>query len=569
MRKLMRFYLSIIFLVIMNSLAAQEKLLPGKTIESKIDALKPDIYVVRLKKGELANITLAQKEASLFAVVRDPKDSLAQVVDENGTGQNEVINIIADTSGDYTIAVHWNFVKPLSGKYSISLALIAQADTNEVGKAKQFFESWYTGKGPGAAVLVVKGNKIVFEASKGYADLEAKQKITSVSVFELASASKQFTAFAIALLVDRKIISLDDDIRKYIPEMHDYGTKITVANLVYHTSGIRDWVECFQFMGITPEDIATQQIVINFAINQKHLKFTPGEKYSYCNTNYNLLAEIITRATKQSFATWMKENVFVPLQMNATFIKETPGFVYENKVLNYRPAGEKFEQRLLNNAATGSQACYSNMQDLLKWVNSFNTKQLITPAVEKLLATTGILNDGKSTSYAFGNNLTQYKGFEKIDHLGLFCGFRTSIARFPKEDLAVVYLSNDDNDASYGRATKIADVFLHARAYKPAARRTPDAAVVLKEMETRAQQFPTIPLEEYEGIYFSPELGSSLKIMIKDKRLAIVHPRMNDIVLPFSKKDDFGFVRFARDERDKINKFTILGEGMEFIRLNN
>lgn len=550
-----------------GSLFSQTQLLVGKTTESEISALKPVTYLVKMEKGQLAAISLWQKSVSLYTVIRDPKDSLYQVVDDNGIGHKEVITILADTSGDYKITVYWNFVKPLSGRFSITLDKIETAASDLPSRAKQLLGSWYDGKGPGAAVVVVKNNKVVFEDYKGFANLEEQVKIGTNSVFELASVSKQFTAFGIALLVDRKILSMEDDIRKFLPELPDYGAKICLSDLVYHTSGIRDWVDCFQFMGLTPEDVATHEMVVKFAFNQQHLKFPTGEKYNYSNTNYSLLAEIVTRVTGKPFAVWMKENVFDPLGMRSTFFKEVPGYVYANKVLSYKPVGDHFNLRLLNNAVMGPQACYSNMEDLVNWVNSFSSRQLITPVIDSLLIKPGILHDGKPTAYAFGNNITRYKGFDKIDHLGLFCGFRTSIARFPKENLSVIYLSNDDNDASYGRATKIADLFLEARPYKPSVKRIPDPAVILKGIETSDTALAPVPLEEFTGTYFSPELGSSLQLVIKNKRLVITHPRMNDIVLSYSVKDSFGFARFTRNNSGQISGFTILGENMEFVKV--
>lgn len=568
MGKIIRFQLLLSCLVCCAALRAQVKLVPGKTVAATLSALQPEVYTIHLRKNEMASISLFQKQVSLYAVVRGPNDSLRQVVDDNGTGHKEVINIIADTSGDYKISVHWNFVKPVSGEYTITLNKIEKVKADKPGKARQLFDSWYEGNGPGAAVLVIKDNRIVFEDYKGYANLDAMQKIGPGAMFDLASVSKQFTAFAIAMLADRKLIAIEDDIRKYIPELPDYGKTITIAHLVHHTSGIRDFVSCFQFMGLTPEDVVTQDMVLRFAINQKHLKFVPGERYSYSNTNYSLLASLVARVTKQSFASWMKENVFDPLQMNATFFKEKAGGLYNNKVVSYKPAAEGFEQRLQNNTVVGSQGCNSNMNDLLKWLNSFNTKQLITPGMEQMLASKGVLNDGKQVPYAFGNNIAKYKGFDKIDHLGLFTGFRTSIARFPGEGLAVVYLSNDDNDASYGRATKIGDVFLDARPYKPSLARTPNAAAVLQEMESNTRRSADIPLDEYMGTYFSPELGSSLQIGTRNGNLVIIHPRMDDIQLPFVKKDDFGFVKFSRDTAGKINRFVIEGEMMDFVRVD-
>lgn len=369
------------------------------------------------------------------------------------------------------------------------------------------------------------------------------------------------------LLVDKKLISLDDDIRKYLPEMPDYGTKITIANLVYHTSGIRS-TDILEVTGLTPEDILTLPMVVKFAANQSRLRFMPGERYNYSNTNYNLLAEIVARVTKQTFSSWTKENIFRPLGMNATFFKEQPGEVYTHKVLCYKPGKEGYVQRPNNYAATGSAALCTSIDDLVKWVNSFDTKQLITTEMEVLLNTPGKLNDGSKTQYAFGNEITTYQGFKRIEHLGLVIGYRTGLARFPDQNLAVIYLSNDDNDATYQRFYKIRDMFLPGiPAQKPSLRGVPTVEEALAGLKKSEVEDPT-DLEEYESTYFSGELNSSLPVIVRDKKLVISHPRMNDITLSYEKGDTFGFIQFVRNASGKIRSLIIRGEDIEFIKVN-
>lgn len=537
-----------------------------KTIEADIDPYKQDVYKVKLVKGQFASIRVNQKTVGLNILVYDPLDSLQQIVDENGIGHNEVVTITALMTGDYQLKVIWNFNRPLSGQYAITLASIEKSGESTVQKAQQLFESWYEKRSPGAAVVVMKNNQVLFKQAKGLANVEESIPLSGSSVFEMASCSKQFTAFAIAMLLDRKMISLDDDIRKYLPEMPDYGNRITIGNLVYQTSGIRS-TDVLEVTGFSPEDNITLPMVVRFAAAQKHLKFKPGERFNYSNTNYNLLAEIVARVTRQSFFSWTKENIFKPLGMNATFFKEDPGYVYPHKVLCYKPGKEGFIQRPNNYAATGSAGLCTSLDDLVKWVNSFETKQLITKGMEALLVTTGTLNDGFKTGYGFGNQVGEYHGFKKIDHLGLVIGYRTATAYFPEQKLSIIYLSNDNDDATYQRFYKLRDMFLGVPTEKPSLKAMPDVHEVVARLEKKAAA--NVDLTPYEGIYYSSELNAALPVIRKNNNLVIAHPRMSDIVLSPGKDDVFGFIQFTRDTLNKVTALTIRGENVAFKKIED
>jgi len=540
-----------------------------KSLTSEISPQKPDSFYLRMKKGQFASLRVTEKNVRVFVEVFNPSDSLIMIVDENQMGNKEVVSFFSIASGDYKIKVLWGFIKPLSGKFSIILDKLEASGKTPSQKAAQLFDGWYEKGAPGAAVLVTKDGKVVFKSTKGLANLEDSIPLRSNSVFEIASCSKQFTGLATAMLIDKGLIALDDDIRKYIPEMPDYGHTITIANLVYHTSGIRN-TDDLEFAGFTPEDIITLPTCINFAVNQKHLKFTPGERYNYSNTNYNLLAEIIARVTRQSFADWTKTNIFTPLGMDATFFKTEPGQVYRNKVLCYKGIRSGFQQKQNNWAATGASAVCTTLDDLAKWITGFETKKLISPNIEKLLESNGTLNDGTKVAYSFGNEIKEVDGRKEIIHLGLVLGYRTAIVRFPEEKLAVVYLSNDDNDATYQRYPKMIDLFTTGalRQEHPKTSNIPLPEAVVKRLEASDQFRETVDLSPYTGTYFSQELACVWVFKIVDDKLVIQHPRMQNIKLKYSGSDSFGFIKFNRDTANNIIGLKILGEGIDFMKSN-
>ena len=562
-------FLSILSLMQVIAFGQQKLLVLHTAITSTISPQKPDSFYVKMKRDQFASIRVTEKNVRVFITVFDPSDSLMMIVDENQMGNKEVVSFFSKKAGNYKIKVAWGFIKPLYGTYSIILDKLETAGKTASQKAAQLFDGWYEKEAPGAAVLVMKDGNVIFKATKGLANLEDNIPLKSNSVFELASCSKQFTGLAVAMLIDKGLLSLDDDIRKYIPEMPDYGKTITIANLVYHSSGIRS-TDDLEFAGFTAEDIITLPICINFAVAQKQLKFMPGERYHYSNTNYNLLAEIIARVTKQSFSSWVQENIFMPLGMKSTFFKTEPGQVYRNKVLCYKGVQTGFQQKQNNWAATGASAVCTTLEDLAKWINSFETKQLLNPTIEQLLESRGTLNNGSKTAYSFGNEWKESEGRPEVIHLGLVIGFRTVIVRFPKERLAIAYLSNDDNDATFQRYSKLIDLFLNGnlREQHPKTTNIPVPEIVLKRLEDAEKFRETIDLSPYTGTYYSAELSCIWQLNILDNRLVIQHPRMQNIKLKFSGDDSFGFLKFERDSASNIIGFKILGEGIVFVKTN-
>ncbi len=556
------------FLLLLHTIIGAQPsnlLILGKTRWSEINPQKSDTFYLRMSPGQFASIRITEKEVRLYAMVYDPQDSLIQLVDENRMGNKEVVSIYSKKQGAYKIKVGWNFSKPFSGKYSITLDQLETAGKTSALKARQLMDGWYQNNEPGAAMAVIKDGKLIFKATKGLANMEEGIPVTSQSVFELASCSKQFTGLAVAMLIDQHKMSMEDDIRTYRPDMPDYGTKITLSHLVYHTSGIRN-TDALEMAGFTPEDIITLPMCVKFAVNQKELKFKPGERFNYSNTNYNLLAEIVARVTGQSFSSWTRDNIFQPLGMYSTFFKESPGDIYAHKVLCYTGTREGFRQRPNNWAATGSSALCTNIDDLVKWMNSFDTRQLITPVVEKLLYAEGSLREDGRTRYAFGNEFREFNGTEEIMHLGLAIGYRTALMRYPDLKLSFIYLSNDDNDATYQRYPKILDLFMSGelRDQKPNLKNFPVVETVLKNIEADEKYRDTIDLTPYEGVYCSGELSAVWTLKINQGRLEIRPPRIDAIRLKNTGPDRFGFIQFRRDEKNTVIGLKVLGDGLEF-----
>ena len=529
-------------------------------IKASLKLSETQAYFVSLKAGQIASVKIKQISVGVYYAVFDPKGSLMQIADYNGINYSERIIIEAATTGIFKIQVGWDYGEPKSGSYEIILDKLERQARTPTAKAEQLLNSWYDSQSPGSAVAVLKDNKVIFRSVKGLAIVEHNIPITNSTVFDLASVSKQFTAFAIAILVDKGLLALDDDIRKYLPEIPDFGKKITIRQLIDHTSGIRDWTYCFQLAGYQVEDVSTMGMILRFAANQKQLNFNPGDEFSYSNTGYNLLAVIVERVTKQSFPTWTRENIFAPLGMKSTSFKEDYQDAIRHEAFSYASDGSPFKLKRGNMAAFGSSSLYSSIDDLIIWANNFDNHLAGSENVFRIINTLGVLNNGDKLSYAFGNDKTTYRKANVIQHLGLTLGYRTSIRRFPDQNLSVIYLANDGNDATYTRAEQIGDLFVKGLETLP----PPTMPEFPKIDESDTKIIETPELVDYIGTYYSEELGTIYELKLTNGKLTAFHSRINPIAWTISKSDTFFSdatfmkkIEFVRDSKSELLGFKV------------
>ncbi|WP_158640526.1 serine hydrolase domain-containing protein [Anseongella ginsenosidimutans] len=414
---------------------------------------------------------------------------------------------------------------------------------------------------PGAAVMVVRNGDVLLRRCYGLANLEHRAPITSSTVFDIASLSKQFAGMAISMLVEEGRISLEDDIRKYIPELPDFGHTITVGHLVHHTSGIRDWPGTLALAGSRMDDVITFEQILNMAYHQQGLNFPPGSEYTYSNTGYNLLAELVARVSGKTFREWTHERIFQPLGMKSTHFHDDPSEMVPGKAYGYHRQGNgKFLAIHNGLTALGSSSLYTSIDDLAKWVMNFSEPEVGGKRVIERMFRQGSLNNGKQISYAFGLVAGQYRGLKILDHSGSWASFNTFLLHFPEQGFSVVVLMNY-SPANPGRlAYNIADLYLDGqlepqktpvkqeRAAEPAAYPAPDAAA----------------LQEFGGRYKSGELEAVYTIVPAEGKLMARHRRHGEIALRPVAKDTFQgaawfmqTVEFTRDEAGNISGFLV------------
>jgi CubicO group peptidase (beta-lactamase class C family) len=289
--------------------------------------------------------------------------------------------------------------------------------------------------------------------------LETRTPITPQTVFDVASVAKQFAGFAVATLVEEGKLSLDDDVRKYLPNVPDFGRPLTIRHLVYHTSGLRDWPETLALSGLDWSGVITLATILEMVQRQRELDFQPGEEYQYSNTGYNLLAATVAKVTDQSFREWSAANIFKPLGMKHTHVCDSPTEVVPNRAESYMLSDKRFTRAISQLAAEGSSSLFISAEDMSKWMLNFKTARVGGKALERM-SEPGKLNSGKEVDYGFGVGLGQYHGAKKISHTGSWAGYRSIVMFVPEKDFAVAILANTANLNTHNLATKIADIYL-------------------------------------------------------------------------------------------------------------
>ena len=425
------------------------------------------------------------------------------------------------------------------------------------------FEQIIRNDSPGAAVSVIKDGSIIYKNGYGIANMEYDIRITPSTIFHVASVSKQFTTFAIAILADQGKLLLDDDIHKYLPEVPDFGKKINICHLIYHTSGLRDQWELLTLAGWRDDDVITQEHIMKMVRNQKELNFDPGDEYSYCNTGYTLLAEIVERVSGQSFREFTRVNIFEPLGMQNTHFHDDHEMIVKNMAYSYSSDGNGgFKKSVLNFANVGATSLFTTVEDLAKWLDNFDKKIVGGASIINQMLQKGKLNNGKEIDYAFGLAIGEYRGLKTFGHSGGDAGYRSHVVCFPDQKFCVVVLSNLGSFSPSDLAMRVSDVYLadQLAPIKPKEE--------LKE-ETKEQQPVEVnlaSLDEYVGSYYSDELGTEYTIVGKDAKLLIQHRRNDDVTLTCIDKDIFSGnsiskLAFTRDESNNITGFMLTGWG--------
>jgi CubicO group peptidase (beta-lactamase class C family) len=349
---------------------------------------------------------------------------------------------------------------------TLSLGILVQSATiaEDVApqKVDQIFSVYDKAGAPGCSLGVIREGDFVYRKAYGSANLELGVPLSPQSVFYMGSVSKQFTAAAVVLAAEQGSLSLDDDVRKYVPELSDYGHVITLRQMLHHTSGFRDFFTLISLSGRDVSDFNSPDEILKIVARQRELNNIPGDEWIYSNTNYFLLGVVVKRATKKSLAEFATQNIFQPLRMLHTRFYDDHTVVVPGRVAAYDSGahGGFLVDWSTTYEIVGGGGLMSTVDDLLLWDRNFYANRLGKGTLTKELQTPGFLNNGNRISYAMGLDLGNYRGLPIVEHAGALFGYRTALLRFPGEKFTVICLCNVASAVPENLARKVADLYL-------------------------------------------------------------------------------------------------------------
>lgn len=442
------------------------------------------------------------------------------------------------------------------------------------------FSPWNNPQSPGCALAVIQNGRIIFKKGYGLANLDHDVKITPETVFRIGSISKQFTAACIQILHKEGKLSLDDNIRKYVPEMSEYDWPITIRHLIHHTSGIREYELLQYFRGEHSNQAEhNNEDIIELIARQKGLEFRPGDEFSYCNSGYTLLAAIVERISGLPLSQFVKARIFDPLGMKNTFVYDDNTLIIKNRATGYSKRDDGFVVNETLNESTGDGGVFTTVEDFFLWDMNFYEDKIGGPGFMKSLLQVGKLNDGAPVAYehrgvkyeyAFGLTVSKYKGLRIVCHGGSYVGFRAAYIQFPDQRFSVVCLGNLSNFDPLSLCYQVADIFL-SEYFTKMERQVLKEASSVENTENEEMELTEEQLEVYIGKYYSDELQAFYTVGVKDEHLVFTHVNPpTDSLLDTDSPDIFSFsgyeMKFIRDKTGGIIGFTFqAGRGVKGI----
>ncbi len=416
----------------------------------------------------------------------------------------------------------------------------------EADKFNTIFNEYDFKNSPGFAVLVAKGNEVIYQKAFGYANIELGVELMPDHIFRIASITKQFTACAILKLEEEGKLSLEDDITKFIKDFPTRGNKITIEHLLTHTSGIKNYTSSKEWNAEMSKKDYTTQEMIEF-IKNPPTDFAPGEKYKYNNSAYFILGYIIETVSGKTYEKYLNDNFFIPLEMENTCYDNTSRIV-KNRVTGYHKNEDRFENAdyvsMTQPYAAGG--LLSNVDDLFKWYTAIMSNQVISKQNRTRAHSSYKLTNGKPTGYGFGWHLGNIQGCQMIHHGGGISGFSTFSLYLPSQKVFVTVLANCDGLSSRKKAYKLA------------------AAAINKPFNREEMYVNSDILSEYEGVYETNE-NEMRTIIVENGELIFVHPSGSRIrLIPFERdsffvKNNFTIYSFERNSKSEIISLTANG----------
>jgi CubicO group peptidase (beta-lactamase class C family) len=458
-------------------------------------------YEVNLPKSQFVAGRVDQDGVDATVTITGPAGRRVQRAARVGRGGPETFAFATDSAGRYLIEVTPATAGKGGGAVRVQLTRSEPVATTPERKVDQAAAQLYKDT-PGAVVGVIKGGKLTFVKGYGAADLTYAMPFTAETPTNIGSSTKQFTGFALALLASRGKLSLDDDVRKHIPEVKDFGKKITLRHLLSHTTGYREFINTLIIEGrqVLEGDYIAPDEVIKVINRQPTLQNEPGAEFNYNNSAFSLATIVVERVTGRPFSEWMRDEVFLPLGMTKTWVRANPGQIIPGRSVGYIPGEGGFREVRDLHGSAGAGGIYTTPADVAKWMRNFKTGGLGGPEVIKELTTSFVLNSGAPANYGKGLFLDTNRGLKRWQHGGNDVAHSSTFVYYPDLDAGYVVFSNYQGVPG-GIANVVADAFFGQHMTAP---QRPTATA------TSGVEVPAATLRRYAGKYEMTTLGGLL-----------------------------------------------------------
>lgn len=440
----------------------RQQLAVGTTIEGSLAADQGQSFVIEADADTFVRGAAVQVGVDVVVRVFRPDGSLLREFDGPAEGP-EAFHFETKTSGEFRIEVAP--FEGATGAFAITLTTLEPIAKTGPERADQLMAPFTGSDVPGGVVVVVQDGKVVFRKGYGAASLEHAAPFTTATPSNLGSTSKQFTAFAIAMLDASGELSFDDDVRKHIPELPDLGEVVTLRHLLSHTSGYREFLNTLIMTGrrMDAGDHIDRDEIIPIVQRQPRLQNSPGAEWNYNNTGYGLLSMVVERVSGISFPEWMDQNVFQPLDMTNTVVRSSRFQIVPGRSIGYVPGPNGFREAVDLGGSMGAGGIYSTADDMAKWTSNLLDMQVGTGAIYDAMTTPYLLTAGeqigRSTSYGMGLFVDEQGSLQRVQHGGADMAHRTMLMVFPEIEAGIVVMSNHAGFDSTSIADSLAATF--------------------------------------------------------------------------------------------------------------
>lgn len=488
-------------LVITPSLAQQSTSSLAKPIQinTPIDGSLPSdgvhTYTVEVPSDYVVYGFVMQKTVDVVVRIYNPSGEEIGEYDGPARGK-ESYRFITKSDGVYHIEV--TPFEEATGDYSITLQVVEKLAEDPSGKTDQLMIPYTANDTPGAAVLVMKDGKVLHQKGYGMANLAYNVPFEVDTPTNIGSTSKQFTAFAILLLQEQGKLNVDDDVRKYIPELPDFGKTVTIRHLLSHTTGYREFLNAFAMTGAHSSKEFNDEQIIRLVQRQPALQNDPGAEFNYNNTGFYFARLIVERITETDFEDWTRENIFLPLGMTKTWFRSSPEQVIPGRSMGYSPSEDGFAEKTDLAGAMGAGGIYTTLEDLSKWIINFKERKIGSDATFDLMMNSNLLTSGVPSGYGFGLFIGEYKGQRQVQHGGADVAHRSMLVYFPEIDAAVITQSNLSSFSS-NSAYQIADFFFEEYFEQP--EKDADSTIATTDADTADFVYDVSKFDALTGQY--------------------------------------------------------------------